>query len=86
MFEVADGFADGRHFGRAQHYRELLLVPRGGNMFNHPLAVEDLVREKAQGAHRLIEQRPRGFFLLDQEQLIFSDVLGPEPIWWESKC
>ena len=41
--------------------------------------------EKAQGTHRLIEQRPRGLFLLDQEQLIFPDVLGPEPIWWESK-
>jgi hypothetical protein len=57
-----------------------LLVPRVGNVFDHPVAVEDVVIEKAQRAHRLIEHRPCDLFPLDQKQLVLADVFGSEPI------
>jgi hypothetical protein len=38
--------------------RQLFLVPRVWNVFNHPVAVEDVMIEEAQGTNRLIEQCP----------------------------
>ena len=54
-------------------------------MFDHPVAVEDVVIEKAQGAHRLIEHCPCDLFPLNQKQLVLADVFGSEPIRRESE-
>ena len=80
VFEVAGGFKYGCNFGGTQNHRQFFLVPRVGNMFNHPVTVQDVAIEKAQGAHRLIEHRPRDFFLLNQEQLVLPDVFWSELI------
>jgi len=43
-------------------------------VFDHPVSVEDVMIEKAQGAYRLIEQRSRDLSPLNQEQLVLADV------------
>jgi hypothetical protein len=49
-------------------------------MFNHPVAVQHVVIEKPQRAHRLIEHRPRDLFPLNQEQLVLPHVFRSQPI------
>jgi hypothetical protein len=66
VFEVAGGVEDGCDFGRTQDYRQFFLVARVRNAFNHPVAVEDVMIEEAQRAHRLIEHRPGDLFALNQ--------------------
>jgi hypothetical protein len=54
-------------------------------MLDHPLSTQYAVVEKAQRANGLVERRPRELFLLDQEQLIRSDLLRSEAIGRGSK-
>jgi hypothetical protein len=54
-------------------------------VFDHPVPVKDVVIEKAERAHRLIEQRPRDSFPLNQEQLVFPDVFRSQPIRRETE-
>ena len=54
-------------------------------MFDHPLAMQDVMVEKTQRAYGLVERRPRELFLLDQEQLVIADVFRAQPIGCGSK-
>jgi hypothetical protein len=80
VFEITGSFEDCCDFSGTQDYRQFFLVPRVRNMFNHPVAVEDMAIEKAQSAYGLIEHRPRDPFSLNQKQLVLPDVFGSEPI------
>jgi hypothetical protein len=80
LFEVSGGVEDGCDFGGTQDYRQFFLVPRVRNVFNHPVAVEDVVIEEAQRAHRLVEHRPRHLLALNQKQLVLPDVFRSEPL------
>src|SRR5712691_3099240 len=67
--------------GRAQDHRQLLLVAGIRNMFDHPLAMQDVMVEKTQRAYGLVERRPRELFPLDQEELVLAHVFRSESIW-----
>ena len=84
-FEIARGFEDCRDLGGTQDYRQFFFVPRVRDVFDHPVPMENVVIEKAQCAHRLIEQRPRDLLLLNQEQLVLPDVFRSQPIREESE-
>jgi hypothetical protein len=55
-------------------------VPRIRNIFNHPVAAHQVVIEKAQCAHCLIEHCSRDLFPLNQEQLVFRAVFRSQLI------
>jgi hypothetical protein len=85
VLEIGRGFKPCRDLGGTQDYRQFFFVPRVREVFDHPVPMEDVVIEKAQGAHRLIEQRPRDLFALNQEQLVLPDVFRSQPIRRESE-
>src|SRR5216684_394002 len=72
MFEVRRALEECGYFGGAQDHRQLLLVPRIRNIFDHPVPMQDVVVEKTQRAYGLVERRPRELFSLDQEQLVLA--------------
>src|SRR2546425_528707 len=81
MFEIRRALKDCGYFSGAQDNRQLLLVARIRNIFDHPVPMQDIVVEETQRAYSLIEWRPRELFPLDQEQLVLADVLASELIW-----
>src|SRR5271155_5091690 len=85
VFEVRRDLEECCYFGRAQDQRKLLLLPMVRNMFNHPVSVQDIVVEKTQRTYGFVEHRPRELFLLNQEQLILTDMFRSEPIWLDFK-
>jgi hypothetical protein len=77
LFEGAGGIKDSCDFSGTQDHRPFFLVPRVGNMFNHHVAVEHVMVEETQCAHRLIQHCPCDLFALHQNSWYSRMCSGP---------
>ena len=80
MFEVHRGVEQGPHFLAAQHRRQFPPHLGPGDLLDHPGSLQRLSVEELQCGAAHPKRRPGELVLLDQMELVLSDVLGTKLI------
>ena len=75
MLEVRHRFEDLQDLTLTEHDGELLLALGVRDMADRPIPVEGGHEEETQGAHGLVEYRPRALHLVDEVDLVGADLL-----------
>ena len=80
MLDIQDRLQEAGNLLEAQDNRQLLRLPRVGNVFDHPPFAQGDPIQKAQGANRQVQHGPRSVLLINEVHLIPADLLWAEQL------